>query len=250
MTTLDTSALAAEFALGLLEGADLEDAERLYETDEAFRFEVDMLAGRLSSLDETAGRETPSSSLWSRIEGAIAAEPAAKPSVAIGTPHPRRVPAALPKRAGRGAYSFGGARGAAMAAGLAAALAVGYAGAILTTPTPEPVVVVVLSDENNVPGAFVEAYADDAVRIVPLAEFNVPQGKTLEVWTLYDREVGPVSLGTFDRPQEIRLTGPDQPVPQPAQLYEITLEDAPGSPIGRPTGPILVKGLAVRPPGR
>lgn len=250
MTTHDPSALAAEFALGLLEGADLADAEGLYETDEAFRFEVDMLAGRLSSLDDTVAYETPSPALWSRIEGAIA-EPAAKPSVVIGTPHPRRTPAAAsPKPAGRGAYSFGGARGAAMAAGLAAALAVGYTGAILTVPTPEPVVVVVLSDENNVPGAIVEAYADDAVRIVPLAEFNVPQGKTLEVWTLYDREVGPVSLGTFDRPQEIRLTGPDQPVPQPAQLYEITLEDAPGSPIGRPTGPILVKGLAVRPPGR
>ncbi len=73
MTTLDTSALAAEFALGLLEGADLEDAERLYETDDAFRFEVDMLAGRLSSLDDTAAHETPSSALWSRIEGAIAA---------------------------------------------------------------------------------------------------------------------------------------------------------------------------------
>jgi anti-sigma-K factor RskA len=250
MTGQDTSARAAEFALGLLEGADLEDAERSYETDEVFRFEVDMLAGRLSSLDDTAAEETPSSALWSRIEGAIAAEPAAKPSVVVGTPHPRRAPAATPMPVGRGAHRFGGMRGAAMAAGLAAALAVGYTGAILTTPVPEPVVVVVLSDENNVPGAIVEAYADDAVRIVPLAEFNVPQGKTLEVWTLYDREVGPVSLGTFDRPQEIRLSGPDQPVPQPAQLYEITLEDAPGSPIGRPTGPILVKGLAVRPPGR
>lgn len=247
MSAPDRTALAAEYALGLLDGADLAEAERLLAESDAFRAEVDQLAGRLSRLDDTAGSEAPSSALWDRIEAAIGDAPAAAAGVAIGTPYARSAGA---RPVGRGAHRFGDMRGAAIAAGLAAALGIGYAGALLTMPEPEPVVVVVLADENNVPGAFVEAYADDAVRIVPLTEFEVPQGKTLEVWTLYDREVGPVSLGTFASPREIRLSGPDLPVPQPEQLYEITLEDAPGSPIGRPTGPILVKGLAVRPPGR
>ena len=34
------------------------------------------------------------------------------------------------------------------------------------------------------------------------------------------------------------------PEPKAGQLYEITLEPAPGSPTGRPTGPILVTGFA------
>lgn len=237
------AALAADYALGLLDGSELAEAERMVADDPGFRAEVDALAARLSRLDDTVEAEEPSAALWSRIEAAIDAP--APAVIATGAPQPRR-----PASTGRGAHAVGGRRGLAVATAMAAALAAGYFGARLTTPVAEPVVVVVLADENNVPGAFVEAYADDAVRIVPLTDFEVPQGKTLEVWTLYDREVGPISLGTFETPREIRLSGPDLPVPQPEQLYEITLEDAPGSPIGRPTGPILVKGLAVRPPGR
>ncbi|WP_407815360.1 anti-sigma factor domain-containing protein, partial [Staphylococcus aureus] len=41
-----------------------------------------------------------------------------------------------------------------------------------------------------------------------------------------------------------RLDGPALPTPRDNQLYEITLEQAGGSPTGRPTGPILAKGLA------
>ena len=54
-------------------------------------------------------------------------------------------------------------------------------------------------------------------------------------------------LGTFSDPRTVNLTGPELPEPASGQLYEITLEPAPGSPTGRPTGPILVKGF-VRPP--
>ena len=136
----------------------------------------------------------------------------------------------------------------AVAAGLLASVGAGYVGGRLTAPQAEPVVVVVLAGEDNLPRAVVEAYADDAVRIVPLADLPVPAGKTLEVWTLYDRAVGPVSLGTIDKARAVTLRGPDLPRPQADQLYEITLEDAPRSAVGRPTGPILAKGLAVRPP--
>ena len=37
------------------------------------------------------------------------------------------------------------------------------------------------------------------------------------------------------------------PTAQRNQLFEITLEPATGSPTGRPTGPILYKGLAANP---
>jgi anti-sigma-K factor RskA len=72
----------------------------------------------------------------------------------------------------------------------------------------------------------------------------------MQVWTLYDQEVGPVSLGTIGRDAaEVTLQGPRLPRPKPDQLYEITLEPSPGSPTGKPTGPILVKGFARQPAG-
>jgi anti-sigma-K factor RskA len=71
----------------------------------------------------------------------------------------------------------------------------------------------------------------------------VPAGKALEVWTLYDKARGPVSLGLIDRAQRARFQTASLPA-RPDQLYEITLEPSTGSPIGRPTGPVLMKGLA------
>ncbi|RST78411.1 hypothetical protein EJC49_25480, partial [Aquibium carbonis] len=140
-------------------------------------------------------------------------------------------------------------RPALMAASIAAALGVGYLAGTTLSPRPQPVVVVVLDTPDAVPGAIFEAFADDTVRIVPLQDFAVPEGKTLQVWTLYDQSVGPVSIGTLPRATPAVLRGPSQPRPQAEQLYEITLEPAPGSPTGRPTGPIIVKGFAKRPPG-
>jgi anti-sigma-K factor RskA len=51
--------------------------------------------------------------------------------------------------------------------------------------------------------------------------------------------------GVLPRAEQRRLAqGTDLPMPIESQLYEITLEPATGSPTGRPTGPILYKGLA------
>ena len=66
----------------------------------------------------------------------------------------------------------------------------------------------------------------------------------MQVWTLYDKAVGPVSLGTLTESKVVRLGSSDLPRPSANQLYEITLEPAPGSPPGKPTGPILIKGYA------
>jgi anti-sigma-K factor RskA len=108
-------------------------------------------------------------------------------------------------------------------------------------------IAVLLNESDATPGAIVEAFADDSVRLVPLEQFDVPSGQVLQVWTLPDPQTGPVSLGTFADPASIRLSGPDLPAPNAGQLYEITLEPSPGSPTGRPTGPVLVKGYAKAP---
>ena len=69
----------------------------------------------------------------------------------------------------------------------------------------------------------------------------------MQVWTLPSQDMGPVSLGLLDAARSAVLDGPDLPQPREDQLYEITVENEGGSPTGRPTGPILVKGFAKLP---
>lgn len=255
MNREERMARAGDYVLGLMDDAERERAERDMEHDGEFRTCVMAMAERFHVFDRTVEPQPVPEGMWPAIAERIAAMPQLSADDAL---RERLKAAALPqpdpdRRGFLGVrrpapHQLGGLRGLLLAACLIGAAGVGYLVGQSSVVAPEPVVVVILADEQDVPGAFVEAYANDAVRIVPLRDFEVPAGKTLEVWTLYDADVGPVSLGTFQRPTDIVLQGPDQPQPRPEQLYEITLEDAPGSPIGRPTGPILVKGLAVRPP--
>lgn len=255
MSREERMARAGDYVLGLLDEEERARAERDMEVDAEFRDCVLLLAERFHAFDRDVKPADVPSDMWAAVAARIADLPQMAASDAVRERlEAMRMPAPDPSRKGflqvrrPYAHQFGGWRGGLVAACLFAALGIGYLSGQAMAPAPEPVVVVVLTDEDRVPGAFVEAYGNDAVRIVPLVDFEVPEGKTLEVWTLYDRAVGPVSLGTFRKPAEITLQGPDQPEPRPEQLYEITLEDAPRSPVGRPTGPILVKGLAVRPP--
>ena len=71
-------------------------------------------------------------------------------------------------------------------------------------------------------------------------------GLTMQLWTLWDKQKGPVSVGLIDRTHSARFERADLPQ-QNDQIYEITLEQVGGSPTGRPTGPVLVKGYATTP---
>jgi anti-sigma-K factor RskA len=112
--------------------------------------------------------------------------------------------------------------------------------------TPQPLVVAVLQTGDASPGAIVEAFHDGSIVVVPLRDIAVPPGRALEVWTLYDKARGPVSVGLIDSARRARFQTASLPARED-QLYEITLEPATGSPIGRPTGPVLMKGLAAIP---
>lgn len=255
MTREERAMRAGDYVLGLMDEADRTRAERDLIIDPEFRDAVWSFASRMEGLDRSATAEKPSDTLWQRVSDGIAGVEQMTRTQAM---QDELTAAGIPVRpAGRHGHLglkrpmarlFTGARGTALAASILAACGLGYVVGQASVTTRNPDVVVVLMSEDDVPGALVEAYADDRVRIVPLTDFEVPDGKVLEVWTLYDEAVGPVSLGTMESAREAMLTGPDLPTPQPQQLYEITLEDAPRSAAGRPLGPILVKGLAVSPP--
>jgi anti-sigma-K factor RskA len=231
MTREEKLERAGEYALGLLEAAQREAFEAEMAGDAELASMVAGFAGRLQSLDDTATAEA-GPELWERVSQRIESTPQLPPVAANTNTVGRRLP-----------------RWATMAASVLVALAIGYFGGQLLRPeVAQPTMVAVLINESDQsPGAIVEAFGDDSVRIMPLVDFTVPQGSVLQVWTLPDPETGPVSLGTLDAAADILLRGPDLPQPADGQLYEITLEPAPGSPTGRPTGPILVKGFAKAP---
>jgi anti-sigma-K factor RskA len=99
-----------------------------------------------------------------------------------------------------------------------------------------------LLTEQNRPAAVVNAFADGNAELIPLEAIPVPPGQALEIWTLWDRARGPVSIGLIDEARTVRLNVGNLPQTGPNQLFEITLEPATGSPTGRPTGPVLMKG--------
>jgi anti-sigma-K factor RskA len=126
------------------------------------------------------------------------------------------------------------------------------AGVALTYATREAVrkpvyVAILVNDDSRQPGAVVNAFADGRVEMITLTDINVPAGRALEIWTLWDRNVGPRSVGLIDRARTVQLNLDKLPPTGPDQLFEITLEPEGGSPIGRPTGPILYKGTTSRP---
>lgn len=223
---------AGQYVLGLLEGAERVRFEQEVANDPVLAAAVTRLQGNFQALDNTVAPQPASPALWAAIARAIEEEAPA----AAGNVVP--LPQAPTRRTGW----------MAMAASVVVAMGVGYLAGSFGTGARQPVMIaVLLNPADATPGAIVEAFADDSVRLVPLDRFEIPAGNILQVWTLPDPATGPVSLGTFSDPTAIRLSGPDLPSPQTGQLYEITLEPAPGSPTGRPTGPILVKGFAKAP---
>lgn len=225
----------AAYVLGLMNDAEREHFDRRMAGDPGLAHEVQRLVAHFHALDDTVEPEPISDALWEAVERQIADTAQQSPANENVSPSGTRT--------SRDAIRF-----ALMAASVVGALGIGFIGGTLTQPTPEaPLVVAVLTTDNQQPGAIIEAFGDDSVRLIPLEELVAPQGQVLEMWTLPDEETGPVSLGTFERAADLRLTGPDLPPPLPNQLYEITVEPAGGSPTGLPTGPIVLIGNAQAP---
>jgi anti-sigma-K factor RskA len=230
----DQAALAGAFALGVLDGAEMDEAERLMAGNRGFAGEVRGWRERLAPLDATARSVLPSPALWQRIEASVGAR--------------QQVREARPVAARRSwmdgiweRIEFW--RWSALGAAMAALAMIVVTGAILNRWPAQPVMVAVLAADGGKPGAVVETFSDGSVRLIPLQDISVPQGRALQVWTLRDRQEGPISVGLMDKAQTLRLDLGRLPAPRADQLFEITLEPETGSPTGRPTGPVLMKGL-------
>lgn len=227
-TRQEREMLARDYVLGLLSPDDAARIEHQLADDKTLQADVAFLRDRLHDLDFAAAPDTVPDDLWARIDGRLTDDKV----VSLST---RRQPD--DNAASRGSYWQGFVSAAVAACLLFAIVSATY---LNLRQTPEPLVIAILVDEQGNPDVIVEALLEeDRVRVVPLVDIPVPEGKALEVWTLQDPEVGPVSLGLLEASDGASLGGFDLPRPDVDQLYEISLEPETGSPIGRPTGPVL-----------
>jgi anti-sigma-K factor RskA len=222
----DIAGSADEYVLGLLEPAEAAEIEAEMERDAELKAAIAASRERFLPLDTGVEPAPVDETLWQRIEAELPAQQAAPVTRPAANDNPRD-----------------GWRITALSA-LAATLllAIGMTWSLMRVT--EPVVIAVLISETGEAQAVVEDFGNDSATVRLLRDFDVPADKTIQVWTLPSREMGPVSLGLMDRARSARLQGPSLPAPRSEQLYEITLEQQGGSPTGRPTGPILAKGFA------
>ena len=222
--------LASEYVLGTLP-AELRVQVRLrLEDDAELRTAVDSWERRLLGLTDLVEPVLPSTQLWPQIER----------SVQVLEPKPRS-PA---PRAASWWNLLPLWRGLA-GAGLAASLLLGAL--LLTQTTAKPTYLVVLvGPQDKAPGWVVQASNPRELQLIPLGVVEVPADKALEFWTKADGWQGPVSLGLVKPGQTLSVPLDKLPPLVPDQLFELTLENPNGSPIGKPTGPIQFIGRAVK----
>ncbi|KQZ50702.1 anti-sigma factor [Rhizobium sp. Root149] len=227
-------AVADDYVLGLLDPADMQTVEAELERNAALRRAVAQSRERFLPLDMTAEPAEVSHDLWTRIEKDLQQQevPEQKKEVEPVVANDNR---SIQNAGFWRVTSFAG-----LAASLVLAVALGWN----LTRTAEPLVVAVLVNETGEVQAVVEDFGTERAVVRLLADVSVPGDRTMQVWTLPSKETGPVSMGLLPQARSARLVPPSLPTPKDAQLYEITLEPAGGSPTGRPTGPILAKGFA------
>ncbi len=219
--------LAGEYVLGTLSAAERAEVERRLPLEPALQAAVDAWEARLLPLTDLAEPVQPSENLWPRIERSL---PATVRTIAD---------------ARRWRNSLGLWRGLA-GAGLAASLVLGSLLLMRPAVAPPAYLVVLVAPQDKAPGWVIQTSDTRQIQLIPLGTTEVPGDKALEFWTKGDDWQGPVSLGLVKPGQTLQVPLDKLPPLQPNQLFELTLENATGSPIGKPTGPIQFIGRAVK----
>jgi len=231
----ERDALAGEYVLGTLDADTQHALEQALPVDAAWRAAVFAWQDRLLPLSARAESVLPSAGLWPRIEGAL------HDATAPAPPRPR--PAAQrPDAWWQGLWAWRALAGAAVAV----ALVLGTLLFVAERPE-ERYLAVLQSPDSKATGWVVEVSAGGTLRLVPVgAPAAVPAGRAWQFWTKPEGASGPTSLGLVNAGQTLQLPASQLPGVGARQLFEITLEPEGGSPIGRPTGPILYVGTTVR----
>lgn len=238
----ERSATAGEYVLGTLGAAERAEFERALAEDTALQAEVYAWQDRLLGLAARVAPAEPKSGLWPAIDAGVRSGQVA--STAPASPRGAAAPAANDP-AWRRLRRWQWTSGLAIAASLVLATLL-----VLRAPAPADApryLAVLQAPGSNTTGWVVEATAGGRLRLVPVGTTEaVPPGKALQFWTKAEGAAGPTSLGLVRAGQVTELPVATLPTLEARQLFELTLEPETGSPIGRPTGPILFVGRSVR----
>lgn len=228
----DPNDLAGQYVLGTLSAERRREVKQALPDDPRLRSAVDYWEACLLPLTELAEPVAPSASLWTRVDRSISAKDASQAKPHTYIPWWNRL------NVWRGLAAAGFAA--------AAVMAMIVVGIRTPTGTQPRYMVVLAAPQNMTPGWVLNIRDDHTLQLEPLTRTAVPDQRTLQLWTKAEGWTGPVSLGLVTPGRAFRVPLEKLPRVQPNQLFEITLEPPGGSPIGRPTGPILYIGRAVK----
>jgi anti-sigma-K factor RskA len=226
---VERAATAAEFVVGTLSATEHDEVERALPRDAGLRQDVYFWQDKLLLMTRMLAPVEPSPAVWARIEHSINQAKA-----------DRSTAPAQPWWEGLTFWRFG--------AVFASVLAVVLALQLRPVDAPAPAtryLAVLQSPDKQDAGWIVEASVGGKLRLIPLGTTTVAPQKALQFWTKAQGASAPTSLGLVppDRVTEIDVAS--LPTLEREQLFELTLEPETGSPIGRPTGPILYVGRTV-----
>lgn len=239
-------AIAADYALGALDGAAMRTAELRVRRDPAFARAVAEWQETLSPLDEQTSEIAPAPALWTRIEQALSP---AVPAAVVPAPA-RSLWASLGLwRALTGAATSVAAIAVALLVSRPAMIprsapASTQTASAIESPTPGPLLTAAMS-ATGTPAVLLNATFDPvrgAVILTP-ASADRSRGKTPEMWLIIGKDA-PRSLGVIDLhgPLAHRIPDAYRSLMGQGATLAISLEPAGGSPTGAPTGPVIMTG--------
>jgi anti-sigma-K factor RskA len=272
----DHIALAAEYALGTLDADERAQAETMMSVDKDFAAMIDAWATRLGALNQMVGSVEPSPEVWDRIKVAAGLSGAQMPLVLPEAP-PVAPAAAEPVVAADASnvVAFPGqARRwrtiatamSAIAAALIAIVAIQVFQPDLlpdgVRPKPRTQVVQVQAPPAPAPAQYVAVLQKDGgspafiltvdggtrnFTVRKVGDTAAEPGKSFELWLISDRLGPPRSLGVIgagDFTARPTLTSYDTDIVK-AATYAVTVEQAGGSPDGKPTSAPVFAGKLI-----
>lgn len=228
----ERSQLASEYALGVLDGAELAEARALATNDDGFRAEVARWKGRLAPLLDEAAPVPPPRRLWRRIDAAIGGQSGNRDNVV---------------QLRRSVMTWRGVSAAmtALAACLALLL---LAQPRLVAPPPAsvstaPPLVAMLGDDKQMKLMASWDPAGNRLVLAMAGDMPADTSHAHELWVI-PSDGKPRSLGTMPskRQMHMRLADALAELMRQGATIAISVEPPGGSPTGAPTGPVIASG--------
>ncbi|MEH6566849.1 MAG: anti-sigma factor [Halopseudomonas sp.] len=223
-------ALIGEYVLGLLEEPEASEVRALIAQDrDAARMALEWEQHLLELADELPP-QSPSLQLWQRVQQSLGWAP--PPSAAAS--------GLTPWWDSLGLWRL-------TSGALALLVLLSWLPAVLRDAPAGPSYTAVLQvpGESARPGWVVKVDSDGALTLESLVADQIPADRAVQFWTLIDPKDGPRSLGLIEPGKGVTLNAEQIGAVQAGQLFELTLEPQGGSPLDRPTGPVLYIGRAV-----